>query len=85
MQGENQSVRKFLCERTTIWRELFWGLLTAKEQLKVSGCVKLRMVPSDAEPHDRVAAATTSGCMLFAALRSIAQVRTVFSECNGLG
>lgn len=58
-----------------MWREPFWALLTPKEQLKVAGAIKLRMVAIDGEPHDCVAANTTSGCMVFAALRGLAQVR----------
>lgn len=40
----------------------------------MAGCVKLRMVPSDAEPHDFVAADSTSGCMIFSPLKGVAQV-----------
>lgn len=67
-------MRKFLAERTTIWREPFWALLSKKEQLKVAQCVKLRMVPSDGEPHDFVAADSASGCMIFSSLKGLAQV-----------
>ena len=67
-------MRKFLAERTTIWREPFWALFSKKDQLKVAQCVKLRAVPSDGEPHDFVAADSTSGCMIFSPLKGLAQV-----------
>lgn len=73
-QEECSFVRKYLAERTTIWREPFWALLSKKDQLKVAQCVKLRMVPSDAEPHDFVAADSASGCMIFSSLKGAAQV-----------
>ncbi|CAM9981253.1 unnamed protein product, partial [Scytosiphon promiscuus] len=72
-EDECSFVRKFLAERTTIWREPFWALLSKKEQLKVAQCVKLRMVPSDGEPHDFVAADSASGCMIFSSLKGVAQ------------
>lgn len=68
-------MRKFLVERTTIWREPFWALLSKRDQLKVAQCVKLRMVPSDGEPHDFVAADSASGCMIFVPIKGPAQVR----------
>ncbi|CAB1115637.1 unnamed protein product [Ectocarpus sp. CCAP 1310/34] len=74
-EAECSAVRKFLAERTTIWREPFWALLSKRDQLKIASCVKLRMVPSDGEPHDFVAADSTSGCMVFSALKGLAQVQ----------
>ncbi|CAM9240672.1 unnamed protein product, partial [Hapterophycus canaliculatus] len=74
-EDECSFVRKFLAERTTIWREPFWALFSKKEQLKVAQGVKLRMVPSDGEPHDFVAADSTSGCMIFSPLKGLAQVQ----------
>ncbi|CAM9940844.1 unnamed protein product [Ectocarpus sp. 12 AP-2014] len=79
-EEECSAVRRFLAERTTIWREPFWALLSKREQLKIASCVKLRMVPSDGEPHDFVAADSTSGCMIFSALKGFAQVVQCFDS-----
>lgn len=73
-QEDCQSIRRFLAERTTMWREPFWALLTGKEQLRLAQCVKLRIVAGDGEPHDVVAADSASGCLVFASLKGLAQV-----------
>ena len=83
LQNECSFVRKFLAERTTIWREPFWALLSKRGQLKVAQCVKLRMVPSDGEPHDFVAADSASGCMIFVPIRGAAQVRKLLFVDEG--
>lgn len=64
-----------------MWREPFWALLSKRDQLKVAQCVKLRMVPSDGEPHDCVAADSASGCMIFVPVKGSAQVRKRFKVC----
>lgn len=74
-QEECQSIHKFLAERTTMWREPFWPLLTIHEQLRVSGSVELRMVARDGRPHDFVATDATSGCTIFATIRGTAEAR----------
>eukprot|EP00904_Undaria_pinnatifida_P005680 jgi/Undpi1/2241/HiC_scaffold_12.g05627.m1 len=74
-ENELSFLRKFLAERTTMWREPFWALLSKRDQLKVAQCVKLRIVPSDGEPHDCVAADSASGCMIFVPVKGSAQVQ----------
>lgn len=73
-QEECQFVKMYLTERTTVWREPFWALLTNEERLKIADNIKLRMVPSDGEPHDIVASDSASGCLMISTLKGLAQV-----------
>ncbi|CAM9757173.1 unnamed protein product, partial [Choristocarpus tenellus] len=73
-EDECHFVKKYLSERTTIWREPFWALITPGEKLEVAQGAKLRVVQGK-EPEDFVSSDSTVECMIYMMLRGKACVQ----------